>query len=65
MRHEKYNRYEYNEDMKRKMRNYISEFKSNVILELLSGQNNLNIPQMSIFTANSFRRIEIYNAPMK
>ena len=30
MRHEKYNRSEYNEAMKRKRRNYSAEFKSNV-----------------------------------
>jgi uncharacterized protein (DUF2141 family) len=42
MRHEKYNRSEYNEAMKRKRRNYSAEFKSNVVLELLSGQHTLN-----------------------
>ena len=42
MRHEKYNRSEYNEDMKRKRRNYSAEIKSNVVLELLSGQHTLN-----------------------
>ena len=41
MRHEKYDRTEYNSEMKKK-NTYNPEFKSKVVLELLSGQHTLN-----------------------
>ena len=41
MRHEKYDRTEYNGEMKKK-NTYNPEFKSKVVLELLSGQQTLN-----------------------
>ena len=41
MRHEKYDRTEYNGEMKKK-NTYNPEFKSKVVLELLSGQHTLN-----------------------
>ena len=43
MRHEKYGRTEYNNEMMKKKKNtYNPEFKSKVVLELLSGQHTLN-----------------------
>ena len=41
MRHEKYERTEYNGEMKKK-NTYNPEFKTKVVLELLSGQHTLN-----------------------
>ena len=41
MRHEKYDRTEYNGEMKKK-NTYNPEFKTKVVLELLSGQHTLN-----------------------
>ena len=43
MRHEKYGRTEYNNEMMKKKKNtYNPEFKSKVVLELLNGQHTLN-----------------------
>ncbi len=42
MRHAKQKRTEYNGDMKKKKNTYKAEFKSKVVLELLSGEHTLN-----------------------
>lgn len=42
LRHEKHEETEYNEIMRRKKNSYKAEFKSKVVIELLTGQNTLN-----------------------